>query len=125
MNIRKLLKPVIACIAAIFLVLVAASLFDILITVIGSRFYSKAAFIVIFGVAGVFAAILGYTYGIQQTVEKNETTRWTLLILILLTGLLFFFFLAKIEGGEYEPAFKAFGVTMAFSCLLFIKGRVE
>jgi hypothetical protein len=38
-------------------------------------------------------------------------------------GLLFFFLLAKMEGGEYEPAFKAFGAMMALSSLLFVKGK--
>ena len=37
----------------------------------------------------------------------------------------FFFFLAKIEGGEYESAFKAYGVSVALTCLFFIKGNVQ
>ena len=121
----KLFKPLISCLGTILLVLIAACLFDILLAVISSRFYSNAAFIVIFGVAGIFATILGFSIGMEQAAEKNETTRWSLLILAILAGLLVFFFLAAIEGGEYGPGFKAFGVMTSLSSLLFIKGNLH
>jgi hypothetical protein len=68
---------------------------------------------------------MGYTYAIAQALVKNEFTRWSLIILLIITGLLFFLLLAKIEGGEYEAAFKAYGATMALSSLLFVKGKVD
>ena len=61
----------------------------------------------------------------QQAVETNEIARWVLIALQIFSGLLFFFLLSKIEGGEYEPAFRAFGATLAFGSLLFIKGKTE
>ena len=121
----KLVKSLLVTVLVIVTAFVVASLVDIILAAISPRFYSTAAFIVIFGVAGVFAATMGYMYGMQAAGEKKESTRWILIIFIILTGLLFFLFLAKIEGGEYEPAFKSFGATLVLSTLLFIKGEVE
>ena len=120
----KQVKSLLAASLTIMLVFVAASLFDIVLASISSRFYSPAAFIVIFGVAGVFATTLGFMYGIQAAGEKNKFSRWSLVVFIIMAGLLFFFVLAKLEGGEYEPAFKAFGATMTISTLLFVKGDI-
>jgi hypothetical protein len=121
----KLVRSLLATTAAIIIVFVAVSLLDIVISVLYLRFYSSAAFIVTFGVGGIFAAVLGYMYGIEQAGEKDEAIRRTIIIYIILLGLLFFFLLAKIEGGEYEPAFKAYGITMALGSLLFIKNKME
>jgi hypothetical protein len=118
-------KPILACLGIIILFFIAVSLLDILIAVIYPRFYSNAAFVVTFGVGGVFAAAFGYTASIPLAPVKNEFARWSLIILMIVTGLLFFFFLAKLEGGEYEAAFKAFGATLAPASLLFMKGKVE
>jgi hypothetical protein len=118
-------KPVIVCLGIILLLFVAVSLFDILIAAFYIRFYSNAAFIVTFGVGGVFAAAFGYTSAIMYAPIKNETARWTLIITMIISGLLFFFLLSRLEGGEYERAFKAFGATLALASLLFVRGEVE
>ena len=120
-NIRSLLT----CLVVIVVLFIIVSLFDIVLAVLYSRFYSTAAFIVTFGVGGVFASTMGYTYAIAQAPAKNEFARWSLILLLVITGLLFFFPLAKIEGGEYEAAFKAYGATMTLSSLLFVKGKVD
>jgi len=119
MKFFRQLRPLLALVCVIIITLIAVSLLDILIAVFYSRFYTNAAFIVTFGVGGVFAAAYGYTLGIQFAPVKNELARWSLI------GLFFFFFLSRIEGGEYEAAFKAFGATLALGSLLFIKGTVE
>ncbi len=121
----KRIKPLITAVSAIIIVFVAVSLFDILISVFYARFYSPAAFVVTFGVGGIFAAVLAYQYGINMAVQKDETARWSLIVLLIAAGLLFFFFLAKLEGGEYEAAFKAYGATLALGSLLFAKGKVD
>ncbi|NOT51235.1 MAG: hypothetical protein HOP10_08150 [Chitinophagaceae bacterium] len=121
----KLLKPLLATTATIIIVFVAVSLLDIVISAFYLRFYTSAAFIVTFGVGGVFAAVLGYTYGTEQAPEKNETIRWTIIIFLVLCGLLFFFLLSKIEGGEYKPAFMAYGITLVSGSFLFIKNKLE
>jgi hypothetical protein len=113
------------CAIAIFIILVAVSLLDILLVSFYPRFYSSTAFIVLFGVGGIFAAVFGYMYGIEYAAEKNEPARWSLIIFIAITGLLFFFILSKIEGGEYEPAFKGFGATLSLGSLLFVRGKVD
>ncbi|MDZ4793839.1 MAG: hypothetical protein SGI83_06130 [Bacteroidota bacterium] len=125
MNFRIPWKGVIACSIVVLGVLIVASLFDIVIAVLNPRFYSTAAFIVIFGVAGIFAGVIGYMQGIEKANPKNETARWTLIILLIGFGLLFFFLLARIEGGEYEAAFKSYGITTALSSLLFMKGKIN
>jgi hypothetical protein len=125
MKLPGLLLSVLACLAVIVVGFVAISLFDIVVAVIYSRFYSTAAFITLFGVGGIFAGLMAYSYGIAAAREKNETARWTMILLIVAAGLLFFFFLARIEGGEYEAAFKSYGITMGLSSLLMAKGKVE
>ena len=101
------------------------SLFDIVLAVLYPRFYSVAAFIVTFGVGGIFAGLLGYMNGIAAAVNKNEKARWSLIILVAAMGLFFFFVLATLEGGEYEAAFKAYGISMAASVFIFAKGKID
>ena len=117
----KYFKPLITALLIIIIIFVAASLLDILIIFIYPRFYSTAAFITTFSVGGIFAGVMGYMNGMDNATEKNETARWLLISFLIVTGLLFFFPLAKLEGGEYEAAFKAFGATQALSSLLFVK----
>lgn len=112
-------------IVTIFLVFVITSLFDVILVFFFPRFYSNAAFITTFGVGGIFAGTMGYMNGMERSIKKNETARWGFISLLIIIGLLFFFLLAKLEGGEYEPAFKSFGATLAISSLLFVKGKPE
>lgn len=119
------IKPLITGICAIIIVFVAISIFDVVIAVLYARFYSSATFVVTFGVGGIFAAVFAYQYGIEMATAKDETDRWSLIILLIAAGLLFFLLLAKIEGGEYEAAFKAYGATLALGSLLFVKGKIE
>lgn len=90
-----------------------------------SRFYSSAAFMVLFGVGGIFAALLAYGYGINRAAEKNEGARRMLVLTLAVCALFFFFVLARIEGGEFGPAFKSYGIGLALGSLLFMKGKVD
>lgn len=125
MTMLKTLKLVGGCVGIIIIMFVAASILDIILAVLNSRFYSTAAFIVIFGVAGIFAGVVAFHFGAQESPEKTESARWRILTIIIATGFIFFFVLAKLEGGEYESAFRSFGLTTAFSSLLFLKGKME
>jgi hypothetical protein len=124
MNATKYLQSIVAILCITIIVFAAVSLVDILISVFYSRFYSNAAFIVTFGVGGIFAAAISF-YGAINYTSKNETARWALIIILVSTGLLFFFLLSGIEGGEYQSAFKAFGATLALGSLLFVKGKLN
>ncbi len=119
----KSLRSILAATACIIIVFVAVSLLDIIISVLYSRFYSSLAFIVTFGIGGIFAAVLSYMYGVQEDVESNSLLRWILVSFLIVCGLIIFFLLAKLEGGEYEPAFKAYGATLALGSLLFAFGK--
>jgi peptidoglycan/LPS O-acetylase OafA/YrhL len=125
MTAVKKIIPLIVAVCYIVLVLVAVSLLDVLLVFIFPRFYSTALFITTFGVGGIFAGGMGFMAGTSSAVKKDEWTRWSLIILIAGIGLLFFLFLSNLEGGEYEPAFKAYGITMVMSMLLFVRGKVE
>jgi MFS family permease len=125
MNAWKRWRYLFFCMVVIIVVLIATSLLDILLAVLFSRFYTQVLFVVTFGVGGVFAAVLGYMYGIESAPEKNESARWSLITLMIAAGVLFFFLFSEQEGGEYKPAFKAFGVTLALGSLLFMKGKVD
>ncbi len=119
------ITPLLTCMGIILVTFIAVSLFDIVLAVLNPRFYSVAAFIVSFGVGGIFAGTIAYTNCISLFKVKNEKARWTLIGFIILIGMLFFFPLSKMEGGEYGPAFKAFGITLAASSLLFAKGKPD
>jgi Na+-transporting NADH:ubiquinone oxidoreductase subunit NqrB len=101
------------------------SILDIIIAVLNARFYSNAAFITIFGVGGVFATVFAYMMGIEKANPKNETARWTLISFIILLGILFFFPLAKIEGGEYKAAFKSYGLMITLTTFFFMQGKID
>ena len=118
-------KIIVSCLSIIIIVFTAVSLVDILIATFYSRFYSNTAFVVSFGIGGIFGAVFAYFSAIGFAPAKNEQARWILIITILLSGLLFFFLLAKLEGGEYEAAFKGFGATLSLGSLLFIKGKID
>ena len=125
MNEFKRWKFLPAGIGIILGLFIAASFLDILLAAIHPRFYSMGAFMAIFGVAGIFAALICYSVAIDMAPVKNEWARWTAIILIIISGIVFFFPLATLEGGEYEYAFKSFGVAMAAASLFFVKGKVE
>ncbi len=119
------LRSIFAAMAVVLLTLVAVSVFDIFLAVFNRRFYSTAAFIVLFGVGGVFAAVFAYMEGIKRAKEKNETARWSLILTLICLGALFFFLLSRLEGGEYGPAFKAFGLMTALTSFIFLKGKPD
>jgi len=112
------------CLLTILLTFVATSLLDVVLAVFYPRFYSSVLFVVSFGVGGVFAAVLGYDKAINASPLKNEMARWSTILSIWIMALLFIFLLSVLEGGEYKNAFIAFGITMALSTLLFVKGEV-
>ena len=118
-------KMLIVSLAVIVIVFTVVSLFDILVAVFYARFYTNAAFAVTFGVGGVFGAVFSFFSAIKFAPVQNEMARWFVISTLIITGLFLFFFLSKLEGGEYEAAFKAYGATLALGSLLFIKGKVE
>ncbi len=125
MRLLQQWKSLLAAIVTIVALFIAASIMDMILSSLFGRFYSTAAFIVTFGVAGIFAATLAYSYGIKLSPEKNEWARWSLIITNITIGLLSFFFVSVTEGGEYEAAFKSFGVTLALANLFFIKSKLD
>ena len=119
----KLIRSILAVIATILIVFVAVSLLDLLITTLYPAFYTRLMLVVTFAVGGIFAAVSGYMFAMEQAEEKNETIRWVVIDLLLLSGILFFFFLAKIEEGAYKAAFKAFGATLTLGSLFFVTDK--
>ncbi len=120
---RCLYLPV--CLGIIILCFTVASLLDIVIAALAPRFYSSAAFIVSFGVGGIFASLFCYSAAVNMAVVKNEFARWSVIIFIWITALVFIFLLSALEAGEYESAFIAFGITLALTTLLFLKGKID
>jgi hypothetical protein len=125
MNLSNRLLSLIIGLGIIILLFTITSLFDIVIAVFYSRFYSTAAFVTTFGVGGVFAGIFSYSKAVGHASVKNEFTRWSVIIFIWIIALLFIFLLSAIEGGEYKAAFISYGITMALTTLLFVKGKLE
>lgn len=111
--------------AATVAVFILCSLADIVVSAIQPRFYSTLLFIVIFGVGGIFAGIFCQGAVVHMAKDKTERTRQAALITMIVTGAIYFFPLAELEGGEYEAAFKSFGVGLALSALVFWKAKIE
>lgn len=103
----------------VFVILVAASVLDIVLAAVGEFFgtYSYALFIVIFGVAGIFAAV--FTLSPPGSFQKNPVPLWVSLLFNIIIGLLYFFPFALLEGGEYQPAFRSLGVMLVAGSLFF------
>jgi hypothetical protein len=124
MNLWTRWRYLLLCIVMIIVAFVTVGIFDIVISAIYSGFYSNAAFIITFGVGGIFASFISYGMAVEHAPVKNEFTRWSLIATIITLGVLFFFVLAPLEGGEYKTPFKAFGTTLALTALLFVKGKI-
>jgi len=124
MKFLHLWKPVLLALVSVAVVFVAASILDIVLAVLHPRFYSNAAFCVIFGVAGIFAAIVAYSWGKSFVPAKDNIGRWVLIITIIIAGLVFFFVLAFIENREYEWACRAFSITLVPATIFFAKAKV-
>jgi hypothetical protein len=103
----------------IFLTFIAASIIDVILAAIGFDNYTNAVFIVVFGVGGIFAGILGYT-ALDRITPGDRLTSVGILAMQIIIGLLFFFPIAAIEGGEYRVPFKAFGCMLALSSVFFL-----
>ena len=125
MNLVNRLKYLLAGPGVIPALFLSAGLLDIILASLFARFYSMAAFIVSFGVGGIFAGVFCYSAAISRAAVKNEMARWSIILMMITTGAVSFFFLSVLEGGEYEAAFKSFGVTLSLTSLLFVKGKVE
>jgi len=103
----------------VFVMLLLGSLLDIFLAAIGEFFgtYSYALFIVIFGVAGIFAAAA--TLSPPDYFKKNPVPLWVALLYNIIIGLLYYFPFALLEGGEYQPAFRSLGVMLVAGSLFF------
>ena len=125
MDIVKYWKPILTVLIVIFIILIITSVANILISAVFIRFYTDLTFIVIFGVGGIFAGLVGYSYGIERATEKDALSKWVLIITLIISGLLFFFYFSGLDESEYETAFKAYGAALIISCLYIAKSKDE
>ncbi len=114
-------KPYLFCTGIIFSGLLAASLIDIVLAALMPRFYTTAAFVLIFGVVGIIATLLSYITVTEYGEKQGMQLKWPIIIFHLIIGILLFFLIARLEGGEYKIAFQSYGITTAFSSFLFAK----
>jgi hypothetical protein len=105
----------------ILLMFIMISIFDIVLSVLYTRFYSTASFVATFGVGGVFACIFSFSQAVEYAAVKDEFTRRSVTIMILVTAALFIYPLSVLEGGEYQAAFISYGITLALTSILYIK----
>lgn len=119
LTLMKYIKAFLLHFFIVFAALVIASLLDIFLAAIGEFFgtYSYALFIVIFGVAGVFAA--ASTLSPPGYFKKNSIPLWVALLYNIIIGSLYYFLFALLEGGEYQVAFRSLGVMLVAGSLLF------
>ncbi|MEO8404439.1 MAG: hypothetical protein ABI480_07590 [Chitinophagaceae bacterium] len=117
---KQKISMIMKSIAMIFAIFIAASVFDIVLSVVGIFVYSNAAFIVVFGVAGIFAGLIGYMSAMEKVPKHDRTASIGIIVMQVIIGLLFFSLIASIEGGEYKIPFKAFGLMLSLSSLVFL-----
>ena len=123
MKILQLWKPVLVAWITVFVIFFVAGIFDIILAVLHSRFYSNAAFCVIFGVAGIFAAIFAYSYRKAVVNKENKNPRRALAIANIIAGLIFFFVLASFENDEFEWACRSYAITLVAATLFFAREK--
>lgn len=117
--------------ASLFVVLVlvagfvAVSLFDLVMSVMNPRKYSKLFFVVVFGIGGAFAGFQAYATGYKSLKEKSKRPHPYTFLLILATSGIFFFLLALLEGGEYGTAFRSYSVMSSLAGALCLHLKVD
>jgi hypothetical protein len=117
-------KYLLTCLNRIVAMFMVVSFVFVVFSVLNSHFYSSISLIITFGTGGIFTAAFSYYDSFNQAVQKNEVTRWSIILTMILIAMIFFVFLAPIQKGEYEDAFKSFGTTLAFSSLMFFRGKL-
>lgn len=119
-NLRKwLYLP--GCLCLVMLGFLGASLLDIGISVIYSRFYTSWAFLACYVVAGIITGSLGYVMGMDWAPPHSGFAHRAVHITLIGGGLLFLLLFAKLEGGGYEAAFRCYGSGVIGGALLFWK----
>ena len=105
-------KSLLTVITVVVVMLVVVSVFDIILAVVYSRFYTSALFAITFAVAGIFAGFFSFAYGTKLYKENAGKARWPVTAMIVLTGLILCFLIAPLEGGEYKVPFITFGIAL-------------
>src|ERR1700712_3822509 len=107
MNVYKKFKHLLFSFVVILAVFVAASVIDIWLFARYQRSYTSITFLVLFAVVGIIAGVICYFTSTEKMEDKTEFKRWSTIIFLIGISLLLFFLVARLEGGEYEGAFKA------------------
>src|SRR5687767_2203491 len=89
-------------ICTIIIVFIAFSIIDIAIVFLYKPFYHPLAIIVSFGIAGMFAAAISFEFAKRSFEPLKRTDTLSIVITQIITGLVSFFFLSKIDNREYE-----------------------
>ncbi|MBS1496857.1 MAG: hypothetical protein JSU03_08240 [Bacteroidetes bacterium] len=111
------------CIGVNLLLLLAAAILDIIITVLMIGYSFQGATITCFAVVGVFSGTYCYSQVIDRTNKENreKVSLYVLIWVALLCGFLFTIF-APLSGGEYNWPVKLFAVT---ELVVFIFFRIK
>ena len=119
-NMQHRLRAFLTSTCAIIIVFIGIAVFDIIVNMLIPGLFSNTGIIISFALAGVYAAAFSFEFAYEMT-RKSATDKMLVILFQVFAGIGTYFILSRINGSEYEIAFKAFGSALALGSLLFIK----
>lgn len=124
MSLKRTFYAILGFIGINLLLLVAASVLDIVASALMPRFSSPAFMITCFAVAGIFSGLFCYSYLLESlTREQRQRASLYVTIVILVFCGIMFILIGPLSGSEYNWPFRSFAITEALTALLLWKGK--
>lgn len=127
MRLNEVIKSLLAIVFIVLLMVVAASLLDIILAALVPRFYSRAFMIISFVVLGFFSGIFSYD-AVMDKIENNrrhKSAGLVILLIIICCALLYYPVASLVGGKEYNWPFKSFAIAQALSAVILWRSRLK
>lgn len=127
MRVNEIIKSLPAIVFIMLLMVIAASLLDILLSVLVPRFYSRVFMITSFIVPGFFSGIFSYDAAMDKIENsRRQKSARPVILLIIICGALLYYPVAPLVGGkEYNWPIKSFAIAQALSAVILWKSRLQ
>lgn len=127
MRVNEIIKSLLAIVFIMLLMVIAASLLDIILAALVPRFYSRVFMIVSFVVLGFFSGIFSYDAAMDKIENsRRQKSARPVILLIIICGALLYYPVALLVGGkEYNWPIKSFAIAQALSAVILWKSRLQ
>lgn len=127
MRLNEIIRSLLAIFLIVLLMIIAASLLDIIVAALMPRFYSGVFMISTFVVLGFFSGLFCYSalMGKAGNNRRQKLVRPVLLLIIICCALLYYPVAPLVGGKEYNWPFKSFAITQVLSAVFLWKSRMH